>query len=129
MIEPSTRTRLDDAGLLEAVRELAATDSDLAGIVERHGPPPLWGREPGFESLVRIILEQQISLASAEAARLRLVGATGAIEPEAIAAAAAAMVPIGVTAGSAVSDEALRGAGAGVVVGSLVELADSLTKR
>ena len=96
MIEPSTRTRLDDAGLLEAVRELAATDSDLAGIVERHGPPPRWGREPGFESLVRIILEQQISLASAEAARLRLVGATGAIEPEAIAAA---------------GEEALRAAG------------------
>jgi len=46
-----------------------------------------------------------------------------------VAAAAAAMVPIGVTAGSAVSAEALRGAGAGVVVGSLVELADSLKKR
>jgi HAD superfamily hydrolase (TIGR01509 family) len=46
-----------------------------------------------------------------------------------VAAAAAAMVPIGVTAGSAVSDEALHGAGAGVVVGSLVELAESLTKR
>jgi DNA-3-methyladenine glycosylase II len=87
MIEPSTRTRLDEAGLLEAVRDLAAADSDLAGIVNRHGPPPLWGREPGFETLVRIILEQQISLASAEAARIRLVDATGAIEPEAIAAA------------------------------------------
>jgi HAD superfamily hydrolase (TIGR01509 family) len=46
-----------------------------------------------------------------------------------VAAAAAAMVPIGVTAGSAVSAEALRGAGAGVVVGSLVDLADSLKKR
>jgi len=46
-----------------------------------------------------------------------------------VAAAAAAMVPIGVTAGSAVSAEALRGAGAGVVVGSLVELADTLKKR
>jgi DNA-3-methyladenine glycosylase II len=96
MIEPSTRTRLDEAGLLEAVRELAAADSDLAGIVNRHGPPPLWGREPGFETLVRIILEQQISLASAEAARVRLVDATGAIEPEAIAMA---------------GEEALRAAG------------------
>src|SRR4029079_18860052 len=45
-----------------------------------------------------------------------------------VAAAAAARVPIGVTAGSAVSAEALRGAGAGVVVGSLVDLADSLKK-
>ena len=46
-----------------------------------------------------------------------------------VAAVAAAMVPIGVTAGSAVSDEALRGAGAGVVVGSLAELALSLEHR
>ena len=46
-----------------------------------------------------------------------------------VAAAAAAMVAIGVTAGSAVSDEALRGAGAGVVVGSLAELALSLEHR
>jgi DNA-3-methyladenine glycosylase II len=80
-------TRLDEARLLQGTRALAAIDSDLAGIVERHGPPPLWGREPGFDTLVRIILEQQISLASAEAARVRLIRATGAIEPEAIAAA------------------------------------------
>jgi DNA-3-methyladenine glycosylase II len=79
--------RLDAARLLQGTNALTAIDSDLAGIVERHGPPPLWGREPGFETLVRIILEQQISLASAEAALERLVRATGAIEPEAIAAA------------------------------------------
>jgi DNA-3-methyladenine glycosylase II len=77
--------RLDEAGLLQGTRLLAAIDPDLAGIVERHGAPPLWSREPGFETLVRIILEQQISLASAEAALVRLVGATGAIEPAAIA--------------------------------------------
>ena len=46
-----------------------------------------------------------------------------------VASVAAAMVPIGVTAGAAVTDEALRGAGARVVVGSLLELADSLTNR
>jgi tRNA pseudouridine-54 N-methylase len=39
-----------------AVRELAANDVDLAGTAERHGHPPLWVREPGFETLVRIIL-------------------------------------------------------------------------
>ena len=43
-----------------------------------------------------------------------------------VAAAAAAMVPIGVTAGSAVDEDALRGAGATEVVGSLLELAESL---
>jgi len=46
-----------------------------------------------------------------------------------VAAVAATMIPIGVTAGAAVSDAALRGAGAGVVVGSLVELAESLANR
>ena len=82
-----TAARLDAAGLLGGTRALAAIDPDLAGIVERHGPPPLWDRKPGFETLVRIILEQQVSLASAEAALIRLGGATGAIEPAAIAAA------------------------------------------
>ena len=79
--------RLDEASLLDGVRALAALDPDLAGIVDRHGPPPLWSRDPGFETLVRIVLEQQVSLASAEAARLRLVGAAGAIEPGTIVAA------------------------------------------
>jgi DNA-3-methyladenine glycosylase II len=78
---------LDAAALVAGVRELAAIDPDLAGIVERHGTPPLWARAPGFETLVGIILEQQISLASAAAARRRLIEATGAIEPAAIVAA------------------------------------------
>lgn len=61
-------------GLLAAVEQLAARDTDLAGIVARHGPPPLWDREPGFPTLLHIVLEQQVSLASARAAfdRLRL---------------------------------------------------------
>ena len=75
---------LDDERLRLGVAALVAVDADLAGIVDRHGPPPLWAREPGFETLVRIILEQQVSLASAEAARGRLVAAAGAVEPGAI---------------------------------------------
>ena len=61
--------------LAAAVEELAARDSDLAGIVARHGPPPLWDRAPGFGTLLHIVLEQQVSLASAQAAfdRLRAV--------------------------------------------------------
>ncbi len=78
---------LDEAGLVKAVRTLAAIDPDLAGIVERHGSPPLWARPPGFETLVRIILEQQVSLASAEAALGRLVRTVGAVEPGSIVAA------------------------------------------
>ena len=77
---------LDTTALAAAVRELAAIDRDLAGIAARHGPPPLWAREPGFDTLVRIVLEQQVSLASAEAARQRLVRAAGSVEPASIAA-------------------------------------------
>ena len=60
--------RLDDGALHAGVALLIARDTDLAGIVARHGPPPLWAREPGFATLVHIILEQQVSLRSAEAA-------------------------------------------------------------
>ncbi|MGL6222742.1 MAG: DNA-3-methyladenine glycosylase family protein, partial [Steroidobacteraceae bacterium] len=53
--------------MLAAVRELAARDARLARIVDDYGPPPLWARPPGFPTLARIILEQQVSLASAAA--------------------------------------------------------------
>ena len=54
--------------LHRATRALARRDPDLARVVRRHGPPPLWQRRPGFATLVHIILEQQVSLASARAA-------------------------------------------------------------
>ena len=68
-------------GLLAAVDELAARDADLAGIVARHGPPPLWDREPGFPTLLHIVLEQQVSLASAQAAFDRLRAAADPLTP------------------------------------------------
>jgi DNA-3-methyladenine glycosylase II len=73
---------LDQAALEAAVAELAARDPDLAGIVARIGPPPLWDRPPGFGTLVHIVLEQQVSLASARAAFDRLVLATDPLTPE-----------------------------------------------
>ena len=51
-----------------ATRALARRDPDLARVVRTFGPPPLWQRRPGFGTLVHIILEQQVSLASARAA-------------------------------------------------------------
>jgi len=69
--------RLDRAGLDAAVAQLASRDADLAGIVERYGLPPLWDRAPGFGTLVHLILEQQVSLASAQAAFDRLITASG----------------------------------------------------
>jgi DNA-3-methyladenine glycosylase II len=76
--------RLDDAGLRVAVSVLSGADGDLATIVDRHGLPPLWPRDPGFETLVRIILEQQVTLSSGEAAFARLERAAGRVEPEAV---------------------------------------------
>ena len=71
----ATVTALTTASLVSAVEELARGDADLAAIVARYGPPPLWDREPGFGTLLHIILEQQVSLASARSAfdRLRAV--------------------------------------------------------
>lgn len=83
---PRPRT-LDESSLAEAVHALAAVDPDLAGIVARHGQPPLWGREPGFETLAHIVLEQQVSLASGAAALARLRAATGEVSPAAVVAA------------------------------------------
>ncbi len=61
-------------GLVRAARSLAQRDEDLARILTRFGPPPMWSRCPGFPTLVQIILEQQVSLASARAVFRRLAG-------------------------------------------------------
>jgi DNA-3-methyladenine glycosylase II len=73
--------------MLDGVRELVARDARLSGIVERHGPPPLWARPRGFATLVRIILEQQVSLASAAALFGRLERSLGGVTPSSVAAA------------------------------------------
>ncbi len=62
-------------------------DPDLGAVVSRLGIPPLWGRNPGFPTLIRIILEQQVSLAAARTLYLRLVRHLGAMTPEAVQAA------------------------------------------
>jgi len=65
----------------EGVRHLANRDPHLAEVVQKYGPPPLWVREPGFSTLVYIILEQQVSLASAKAAFDRLNAAVRTLTP------------------------------------------------
>jgi DNA-3-methyladenine glycosylase II len=72
---------LDDTGFAAAVEELARRDKDLAGVVTTYGQPPLWVREPGFPSLIYIILEQQVSLASARALYQRLRDAVSPLTP------------------------------------------------
>jgi DNA-3-methyladenine glycosylase II len=75
---------LDDRSFATAVAELSAADPDLAAIVERHGIPEFWAREPGFATLVLLILEQQVSLASARAAYDRLVVRLGGLTPRGV---------------------------------------------
>jgi DNA-3-methyladenine glycosylase II len=62
--------------------ELAGSDADLAAIIRSHGYPPMWNRPNSFETLVHIILEQQVSLASALAALNKLRERIGEITPQ-----------------------------------------------
>ena len=66
----------------KALTILARRDPDLAGVIEKHGNPPIWRRARGFDTLVLLILEQQVSLASARAAYDRLTDAAGGLAPE-----------------------------------------------
>lgn len=64
------------------LRLLSRRDPALARIVKDFGPPPMWNRRPGFPTLLHIILEQQVSLASAQAAFNRLRAAISPLIPE-----------------------------------------------
>ena len=72
---------LSEKVFAQGVRELARIDNDLAEVVTKYGPPPLWVREPGFPTLVYIILEQQVSLASARALFDKLKKAVNPLTP------------------------------------------------
>lgn len=63
--------------------QLATNDDDLAMIIRTHSYPPMWTRPNTFETLVHIILEQQVSLASALAALNKLKERLKEITPEA----------------------------------------------
>lgn len=67
--------------LITAAHWLAERDEALDFVLKKYGPPPLWAREPSFSTLVHIILEQQVSLASANAAFVKLQAAIGPITP------------------------------------------------
>jgi DNA-3-methyladenine glycosylase II len=72
---------LDETAFEQGVRFLADRDEHLSAVVKTYGQPPLWVREPGFPTLVYIILEQQVSLASARAAFGRLKAAAKPLTP------------------------------------------------
>jgi DNA-3-methyladenine glycosylase II len=69
--------------LVKYCKQLCKKDAELRDTIEQYGYPPFWHREPNFETLIHIILEQQVSLASARAAmdqlRAKLPKITAAI--------------------------------------------------
>ena len=76
---------LDEPALAKAVRALARTEPRFAHVVKRYGPPPLWPREPGFQTLVLLMLEQQVSLAQGRAMYARIANATRTVTPATVA--------------------------------------------
>ena len=64
-----------------AVALLVERDADLGRAVSEAPDPPFWQRDPGFPTLVLLILEQQVSIASALAAYNRLIAAVGDLTP------------------------------------------------
>jgi DNA-3-methyladenine glycosylase II len=74
---------LTEDALAKSARSLARRELRFRYVLKKHGIPPLWAREPGFATLIHLILEQQVSLASALAAFNRLKAALGEVTPEA----------------------------------------------
>lgn len=79
-----------------ALEALIENDRDLAAVVERWGRPARFARPASFQTLILLILEQQVSLDSARAAYDRLAATAPGVEAEALLA---------------LTDEALRACG------------------
>lgn len=80
--------RLDAETLRRAIDALAAAEPAFAGAVARIGHPEPRLRSPGYETLLRTIVGQQVSVAAAAAVWNRLEAALGpTCPPEALIAA------------------------------------------
>jgi DNA-3-methyladenine glycosylase II len=67
-----------------ALKALAKRDPDIAAALAAIGPPPPRDRPPGFSSLLRAIVGQQISAAAAASLWTRLAAAIDPIAPETV---------------------------------------------
>ncbi len=74
--------RFSASDFTERCDKLAAAEPIFKQVLQTYGYPPLWSRPQGFASLIHIILEQQVSLASAKAAFDKLHATLGTITPE-----------------------------------------------
>jgi DNA-3-methyladenine glycosylase II len=81
---PAISPQLDDDALAKALRSLARRDKCLAAAIRFAGPLPDRRLPKGFATLAKIIVEQQLSLAAAEAIWQRLAIDLGEVTPETV---------------------------------------------
>ncbi len=79
--------RIDTADFPREVRALARVAPEFRPVIARHGIPAFWRRPEGIETLVRIILEQQVSLAAAGTLYRRIRAELGGISARRLVAA------------------------------------------
>lgn len=78
----STRQKpLTRQTLTSATARLCRNDVMLQALLDEFGQPPLWQRTQSFDTLVHIVLEQKVSLASARAVMLRVRQLCPGMEP------------------------------------------------
>lgn len=75
----------DEADLARALAELGTREPAFTRLVELVGIPNLRTAEPGYRGLIRIVVDQMISLKAAEAIWNRMEEKLGPMEPEIIA--------------------------------------------
>ena len=66
----------------EAIDYLSEKDAIFKAIIEQYGMPPIPKRPQGFETLVLLILEQQVSIDSAKATFLKIKTTLKTVAPE-----------------------------------------------
>ena len=72
---------LDERQIKRACLKLSQEHPEMAFVYKTYGAPPLWDRPAGFGTLLNIILEQQVSLASAKACFDKLAAHLGEVTP------------------------------------------------
>ena len=78
-------TRADDQ-VEEGFKQVTALEPRFGGVLRRHGEPPSRKRRGGFETVLKIIVQQQVSLASADAIWRRVRKGLGQVNPSAVLA-------------------------------------------
>ena len=70
----------------QGFHEVGRLEPRFAEVLRRHGEPPSRKRRGGFETVLKIIVQQQVSIASANAIWGRLRRGLGTVNPDAILA-------------------------------------------